>query len=71
METPVERLIKAVEKGYTENKELWKEWKQTMLEAEKQMIQEAFFCGDNSEFHIGVSGINSVKDYMEYYKNCK
>ena len=48
MKTPVERLIEAVEKGYNTNAVLWDEWKRTLLDAEKQMIEEAFFCGDDS-----------------------
>ena len=71
MKTPVERLIEAVEKGYNENKVLWEEWKNTMLDAEKEMIKEAFFCGDDSEFHLNIPDIKSVNAYMEYYRSCK
>lgn len=69
MKTPVERLIEAVEKGYNENKVLWEEWKNTMLDAEKEMIKEAFFWGHDSEFQV--TNIRSVTEFMEYYRNCK
>lgn len=67
----MERMIEAVEKGYNNNKVLWDEWKNTLLHAEKEMIKEAFFCGNNSEFHLNIPDIKSVTDYMEYYRNCK
>ena len=71
MKTPVERLIEAVEKGYNTNAVLWDEWKRTLLDAEKQMIEEAFFCGDDSEFHLNIPDIKSVTAYMEDYRSCK
>jgi len=72
MKTPMQRMIEAVEKGYnTGSKELWKEWKNTLLKAEEEMIREAFLCGDDSEFHIGVPNINSAEKYREYYYLCK
>jgi hypothetical protein len=67
MKTPVERLIEAVENGYNSNDVLWKEWKNTILEAEKDLIKEAFLCGDNSEFHLNVPNINSGNDFMVWY----
>jgi hypothetical protein len=69
MKTPVERLIEAVENGYNSNEVLWREWKNTVLEAEKDLIKEAFFCGDNSEFHLNVPNINSVNDFMAWYRS--
>ncbi len=71
MKTPMERMIEAVEKGYNQNEVLWSEWKDTLLHAESEMIKEAFFCGDNSEFHLNIPDIKSVKAYMEYYRACK
>jgi hypothetical protein len=50
---------------------LWEEWKNTMLDAEKEMIKEAFSCGDDSEFHLNIPDIKSVNAYMEYYRSCK
>jgi hypothetical protein len=70
MKTPVERLIEAVEKGYNNNEVLWQEWKLTMLDAEKEMVKEAFFCGDNSEFHLNIE-IESLNEFWEYYHLCK
>lgn len=70
MKTPIERLIEAVEKGYNNNPALWEEWKLTMLDAEQELIKKAFLCGDNSEFHYNISNITSVKDFLDYYRNC-
>ena len=64
-------VFEAVEKGYNENKVLWEEWKNTMLDAEKEMIKEAFFCGDDSEFHLNIPDIMTADAYMEYYRYCK
>jgi hypothetical protein len=71
MNTPVERLIEAVEKGYNKNEVLWSEWKDTLLHAEKEMLRQAFFCGDDSEFHLNIPNIKSFDEYMEYYRACK
>ncbi len=71
MKTPIERMIEAVEKGYNSNEILWSEWKDTLLEAEKQMIRESFFCGDDSEFHLNIPDIKTVDAYMDYYRKCK
>ncbi len=70
MKTPVERLIEAVEKGYNNNKVLWEEWKLTMLDAEKEMVKEAFYCGDNSLFHLNIE-VESLDKFWEYYHLCK
>lgn len=71
MKTPVERLIEAVEKGYNDNRVLWEEWKNTMLNAEKEMVKEAFFCGDDSEFHLNIKDIKNLNEFWEYYRLCK
>lgn len=71
MKTPLERMIEAVEKGYNSNPVLWDEWKSTLLEAEQEMIKEAFLCGDDSEWQLNITNIKSAKEYMEYYRACK
>lgn len=68
MKTPVEKIIEAVEKGYNENSTLWKEWKETMIEAEQELIMQAFLCGDDSEFHFNIPEIKSGKEFMQYYR---
>lgn len=39
MKTPVEKMIEVVEKGYYSNETLWKEWKETLLEEERELLQ--------------------------------
>jgi len=39
MKTPVEKMIEAVENGYYSNETLWNEWKKTLLEEERELLQ--------------------------------
>lgn len=39
MKTPVEKMIEVVEKGYYSNETLWNEWKETLLEEERELLQ--------------------------------
>jgi len=71
MTTALEKMIEVVEKGYYENKTLWNEWKDTLLELEKDQLKDAFLAGDDASFHHNISDITSFKDYWEFLRKQK
>jgi len=68
METAMQKMIVAIEKGYHENKTLWNIWKDSLLELEKQQLKDAFLCGEDAEFHYELPAFMSFKEYWDFFK---
>lgn len=45
MNTALEKMIYAIEQGYNKNEYTWSEWKEMLLNIEKQQIKKAFIDG--------------------------
>ena len=60
MKTPVEKMIEAVENGYYSNETLWNEWKKTLLEEERELLQHNVI---NSEAELPCTHEIRSRDY--------